>query len=140
MTTLVTRLIFKCWEVPGAKVPAPNERVLTVIMSPEVTNTRQLTLLTSIISPGFTTGLHQHEIDEFMYVAAGRGEFVEEGKAKPFEPDTVLFGEANKEHEVKNTGKETVKLICIYSPPLKPAGYFEKAVEATKEHLQKSAH
>jgi len=132
-------LIFKCWEIPGVKVPAPNERVLTVIMSPEVTNTKQLTLLTSIISPGYTTGTHKHDVDEFMYVATGRGEFIEEGQGKPFEPDSLLFGPANKEHEVKNTGKETLKLICFYSPPLKPVGFFENAVQSAKKHHQSGA-
>jgi mannose-6-phosphate isomerase-like protein (cupin superfamily) len=105
-------------------------------MSPEVTNTKQLTLLTSIISPGSTTGTHKHEVDEFMYVVTGRGEFAEDGRTESFEPDSILFGAANKEHEVKNTGKETMKVICIYSPPLKPAGYFEKAVELARGHSQ----
>jgi mannose-6-phosphate isomerase-like protein (cupin superfamily) len=105
-------------------------------MSPEVTSTKQLTLLTSIITPGSTTGLHKHESDEFMYVATGRGEFIEEGRSESFEPDSVLFGPVNKEHEVKNTGKETLKLICIYSPPLRPMGFFQQAVELAARHRQ----
>ena len=130
-------MIFRCWEIEGVKVPAPVERILTIIMSPEATNTRQLTLLTSVIPSGSSTGAHQHEVNEFMYVASGRGEFIEEGYSISFEPDCILFGPAHKEHEIKNIGKETVKLICIYSPPLKPTGYLEKATEFAKAYFNK---
>jgi mannose-6-phosphate isomerase-like protein (cupin superfamily) len=103
-------------------------------MSPEVTDTKQLTLLVSIISPGYTTGLHKHDVDEFMYVATGRGTFTEGGQNQAFETDSILFGKANIEHEVKNTGVETLKLICVYVPPLKPKGIVEQAVEVAKNY------
>ncbi|MGQ9631850.1 MAG: hypothetical protein ACUVXI_16300 [bacterium] len=45
-------------EVPGAKVPKPNERALKVLMSPEIGNSEDATILVSIISPGSTTGSH----------------------------------------------------------------------------------
>ena len=116
-------------------MPAPAERVITMIMSPEVTGTQELTLLTSIIPPGSSTGLHKHNGDEFMYVVTGRGEFVEKGRGQDFEPDCMLFGRANEEHQVRNTGKDMLKLVCVYSPPLKPAGLLAEAVDLAKKHL-----
>ena len=130
-------MILKCWEIPGTKASPPYERLLTVIMSPEVTDTKQLTLLTSIIPPGSTTGPHKHEVDEFMYVATGRGQFAEHGQGEIFEPDSFLFSRAGTEHEVKNTGKESLKLVCVYSPPLKPAGAFQDAVQLAREYAAK---
>jgi len=132
-------MILKCWEIPGAKVPPPNERLLTVILSPEVTDTKQLTLLTSIIPPGSTTGSHKHSCDEFMYVAAGWGELAEQRKTEAFQPDSVLFEPANSVHEVKNTGKESLKLVCIYSPPLKGTGPFEEAQELARQYCKRGS-
>ncbi|MEM3403699.1 MAG: cupin domain-containing protein [Nitrososphaeria archaeon] len=127
-------MIYRVWEIPGIKVPPPNERILKIVMSPEVTGTKQLTLLVSIISPGYTTGSHKHDVDEFMYVATGRGTFFEEGQSQNFEMDSILFGKANTEHEVRNTGVETLKLICAYAPPLKPKGFIEQATQAAKNY------
>jgi len=123
------------WKVPGVKVPAPNERVLKVLMSPEVTNTPSLTILVSIISPHSTTGLHTHEVDEFMYIVAGRGESTVAGEKSEVEPDVLLHAPAKVQHEIRNVSDETLKLFCVFSPPLKLQGFFERATE-----LAKSAH
>lgn len=130
------KYVFDGMEVPGAKVPAPNERVLKVLLSPEIGNTEKLTLLFSIISPGKTTGLHTHDVDEIMYVATGRGECIvgeEKGKLRE---DTVLFAPKLVKHEVKNTVDETLKLICFYVPPMKPTGYFAEAISIAKEYFK----
>ena len=120
------------WKVPGVKVPAPNERVLKILMSPEVTNTPRLTILVSIISPHSTTGLHTHEVDEFMYIVTGRGESTVAGEKSEVEPDVLLQVPAKVEHEIRSLSDETLKLFCVFSPPLKPQGFFERAIELAK--------
>jgi len=129
--------IYRVWETPGVTVPPPNERVLKVILSPEVTGTKDLTLLISIIKPYSTTGVHTHNQDEIMYVATGMGEMLESEKRTRVQPDMVLVASTGVSHEVKNTGDETLKLICFFSPPLKPGGAYEKAIEAAKAHQHK---
>lgn len=129
----VNIMILKVWAVPGIKVPPPNERTLKILMSPELGNTDKLTVLASIIPAGGTTGLHTHDVDEFMYVVSGRGVHVYESKEFPVEVDMLIHAPAGIRHEVKNTGDETIKLVCFFVPPLKPTGYLEKAVEAAKE-------
>ncbi|MFQ6077027.1 MAG: cupin domain-containing protein [Candidatus Bathyarchaeia archaeon] len=126
-------MIKKVWKVPGARVPPPNERTLKVLASPEVTKTENLTLLLSLISPGSTTGSHTHDVDEFMYMVSGRGEGTVEGEVFPLTPDVLLFAPAGAGHEIKNTGDETLKIFCVFTPPLKPTGYIAKAVEAAKK-------
>jgi len=120
------------WKVPGVKVPAPNERVLKVLMSPEVTNTPRLSILVSIISPQSTTGLHTHEVDEFMYVVAGKGESTIAGEKSEVEPDVLLHAPAKVQHEIRNLSDETLKLFCVFSPPFKPQGFLERATELAK--------
>jgi mannose-6-phosphate isomerase-like protein (cupin superfamily) len=130
------KYIFDSMEVPGAKVPAPNERVLKVLLSPELGSTDKFTLLFSIISPGNTTGLHTHDVDEIMYVVTGRGECIVGEEKGELKEDTVLFAPKLVKHEVKNVGDETLKLVCFYVPPMKPAGYFAEATNKAKEYFK----
>ncbi len=115
------RYIIKTWEVPGVKVPKPNERILKVLFSPFVGN-KQLTLLISLVDPNSTTGLHDHDVDEYMYVVSGHGIAInlEENIEVEVHPDMLVYAPAKTKHEMKNTSDETLKLVCIYVPPLKP--------------------
>lgn len=126
-------MIKEVWKVPGFRVPQPNERTLKVLASPEVTETGNVTLLVSLIPPGSTTGPHTHDVYEFMYMVSGRGEGTVEGDVFSLTPDVLLFAPAGAVHEVRNTGDETLKVFCVFTPPLKPTGYVARAVEAAKK-------
>jgi mannose-6-phosphate isomerase-like protein (cupin superfamily) len=128
-------MFVKGWQVPSVEVPPPNKRYLKVPMSPEVTGTHNATLLYSIISPGYTTGLHTHDGDEIQYIVSGRGEGTVGDKKSPVEPDMIIFSPRGVPHEIRNSGEETLKMLCIFAPPLKPSGYFEKAIEAAKKGM-----
>jgi len=131
-------LLIEVWKVPGVKVPLPNERVLRVLMSPEVTGTGNLTLLVSLISPHSSTGLHAHDVDEFMYIVTGRGESHCGGERSEVQSDVLFYAPSKVEHEVRNTGDETMKLFCVFNPPMKPRGFFEEATRLAKERLNPS--
>jgi quercetin dioxygenase-like cupin family protein len=121
--------VVRGWEVPGVKVPKPNERVLKVLVSPEVGNSDYTTILFSIISPFSTTGPHKHdESEECMYVVSGRGVYRVAGREISFEPDSILIAKKGEEHEIRNLSDETMKLVAIFAPPLKPSGYIEEAL------------
>ena len=128
--------IIEGMKVTGVKVPSPNERVLKILLSPELENTDKFTLLFSIVSPRNGTGVHTHDSDEVMYVAAGRGEGIVGEETAEIKPDSVIYAPKLVRHEVKNTGDEMLKLVCFYIPPLKPAGYFEEAINKAKEYLR----
>lgn len=125
-------------DVPGVKVPQPNERVLKVLMSPQVTDTRNLTLLVSSISPHSSTGRHTHDVDEFMYIVTGRGEGYCGEEKVDIQSDVLFYAPSKVEHEVRNTGDETLKLFCIFSPPMKPQGFFEEATKLANEKMNPS--
>jgi mannose-6-phosphate isomerase-like protein (cupin superfamily) len=128
--------IIEGMKVTGIKVPSPHERLLKILLSPELGNTDEFTVLFSIISPGNFTGLHTHNSDEVMYVATGRGEGVVGEEKAELKEDTVIFAPKLVKHDVTNTGEENLKLICFYIPPLKPAGYFEEATSKAKEYFK----
>lgn len=129
-------MIVETEDIPGVKVPKPNERVLKVVMSPEIGNYDRLTVLISIISPENTTGCHTHGSDEIMYVATGRGEGIVADETKKIGMSSMIYAAAGVKHEVKNTGEETLKLICFYAPPLKPAGYFQEATNKARKYFK----
>ncbi|MBS7609184.1 cupin domain-containing protein [Candidatus Bathyarchaeota archaeon] len=130
--------VVRGWEVQGVKVPMPFERVLKILVSPEVGNSEHTTILFSIISPGSTTGLHRHEeSEECMYVVSGRGCYKVAGKEISFEPDSILIAKKGEEHEIRNLSDETMKLVAIFAPPLKPSGYIEEALRKRLASLKK---
>jgi len=127
--------IFDTMKVTGVKVPFPNERVLKVLLSPEIGNTDGCTVLLSLISPGNGTGSHTHSSDEIMYIVSGRGMARVRNETSTIREGILLFAPRDVEHEVRNTGDETIKVFCVYVPPLKPAGYHAEAVTKAKEYF-----
>ncbi len=134
VTWRIVRVNIKAWKAEGVEVPPPNARVLRVLISPEATGHKHLTLLTSTLHPRSSTGKHTHDVDEFMYVVTGRGESTTGDESELIEPDTLVVAPANVTHEIRNTGDESLNLFCVFAPPLKPSGYIAKAVEAAKKH------
>ncbi len=121
-------------EVPGVEVPEPNNRILKTLMCPELENSDDHTILISIIKSGNATGIHTHEADEYMYVATGRGEAVtvkEDGEeiVEDVEPDSLIFAPQGETHSIRNTGPETLKLFCVYSPALDASGKFQESID-----------
>ena len=123
--------------VDGVKAPQPNERILKVVLSPQIGNISNCTVLISIISPGNGTGMHKHDVDEIMYVASGRGVGEVLDEVMELREDVIVFSPKDVEHQVKNTGNETLKLVCFFTPPLKPEGYFKEAISKAKQYFNK---
>jgi len=113
------------WTVPGVRASKPHGRGLKVCMSPEDGSTKDLTLLISIIDPKSMTHYHAHEESgELIYVVTGRGEAIIEGKIHHVEPDTAVYAPLGVRHQIKNLSDETMKLVCVFVPPL-PRQYIE---------------
>ena len=52
------------------------------------------------------------------------------------ETDSVIFAPKGVEHECRNTSEtETLKLFCVYIPPLKPSPLLEKLILKTKDFI-----
>lgn len=126
-------LIKKVWEVPSSKVDPPFERGLKVIFTPTEENPIDFTLLISTIYPrGGKTAVHEHKNSgELMYITSGHGEAVLGNERFAVEPDMVFYAPPGVKHMVLNTSDETMKIICVFIPPL-PKEYVEKMQEQAK--------
>ena len=130
------KFVYNGWEYPMVKADPPAERFLKIILSPEIGEYEKATVLFSHIPPGSTTGKHTHDSDEIMYVV-GRGVSSVGTQDYTLETDSVIFAPKGVEHECRNTSQtDTLKLFCVYIPPLKPSPLLGRLIEKTEEHVR----
>lgn len=129
------KLVFNGWEYPSIKADPPTARFLKMILSPEVGDYKDATVLFSHIPPGSATGKHTHTSDEIMHVT-GRGECSVGAECYKLETDSVILAPKGVEHECRNTSEtETMKLFCVYIPPLKPSPLLETLIQKTNSFI-----
>jgi mannose-6-phosphate isomerase-like protein (cupin superfamily) len=55
--------------------------------------------------------------DQWLYVAAGEGIATVGGKRHRLSPGALLLIERGERHEIRNTGRATLRTLNIYLPP-----------------------
>jgi len=68
------------------------------------------------IAPDGHTPKHAHDWEHEMFVHSGAGEVYGNGQWQPMNAGKVLFIPANEEHQMKNTGKELLVVVCLVPP------------------------
>jgi mannose-6-phosphate isomerase-like protein (cupin superfamily) len=77
-----------------------------------------LQLVLMALRPGEEIGEEVHEDrDQFFRVEAGEGELVIDGATRPVKADFAMIVPAGARHNVRNTGRESLKLYTVYGPP-----------------------
>jgi mannose-6-phosphate isomerase-like protein (cupin superfamily) len=74
----------------------------------------------SVFTPGTTTGMVAHEVEEVAYVLSGTGELRTDEGAVPFAADQALHIPAGLWHAVANTGAENVVMVFGFPHPAYP--------------------
>ncbi|HEX4146516.1 MAG TPA: cupin domain-containing protein [Pirellulales bacterium] len=73
-----------------------------------------------VLPPGATEGgpdnCHQGS-DQWLYVVAGTGRAIVDGRSSPLAPGTLLLIQRGEHHEIRNTGRQPLATINIYVPP-----------------------
>lgn len=73
-----------------------------------------------VLAPGESEGGadNRHRgADQWLYVVAGTGVAVVEGRSVPLKAGTLLVIERRERHEVRNTGRGLLKTLNFYYPP-----------------------
>jgi quercetin dioxygenase-like cupin family protein len=65
------------------------------------------------ISPGGNTAKHSHDWEHEMFVHSGEGEIYGNGRWNLVRPGNVLFIPSNEEHQIRNSGKESLVIVCL---------------------------
>jgi mannose-6-phosphate isomerase-like protein (cupin superfamily) len=97
----------------------------------------QLVLMT--IPPGGEIGEEVHEDrDQFFRVEGGQGDVLIDGKWTKVESDWAIIVPSGARHNVRNRGKEPLKLYTIYAPPEHRDGTVRRTkadAERSEEHF-----
>jgi mannose-6-phosphate isomerase-like protein (cupin superfamily) len=65
------------------------------------------------IGLGGQTPFHEHPWEHEMFVVSGRGVCVLEDREVPLEPQDAVFMPGGEKHCFRNTGDETLRVICL---------------------------
>jgi quercetin dioxygenase-like cupin family protein len=65
------------------------------------------------IAPGGHTPRHAHPWEHEMFVHAGAGEVLGNGQWRTMEAGNALLIPGNEEHQMKNTGREALVVVCL---------------------------
>jgi quercetin dioxygenase-like cupin family protein len=65
------------------------------------------------IAPGGHTPKHSHDWEHEMFIHAGEGEVYGNERWNPIASGTVVFMPGNEEHQLRNTGKELLVVVCV---------------------------
>lgn len=79
---------------------------------------KHLQLVLMSIEPNQDIGEEVHlDRDQFFRVEAGKGEVWIDGNKTKIESDFAVVVPAGARHNIKNTGKEPLKVYTLYGPP-----------------------
>jgi quercetin dioxygenase-like cupin family protein len=65
------------------------------------------------ISPGGHTPRHSHAWEHEMFVHQGAGEVYGHDRWNPVRPGNVVFIPGNEEHQIRNSSKELLVVVCL---------------------------
>lgn len=93
------------------------------------------------VEPGDDVGLETHDLDQVLVFVSGQGEFqIDQDRGKVAAGD-VLVVPAHAEHNVVNTGSESLKLYTVYAPPEHAPGTLHRTkAEAEEAEAKEHAH
>lgn len=95
----------------------------------------QMQLVLMKLKPGEAIGEEVHEThDQFFRIEKGRGEVWLAGKRRKIKSNAAIVVPAGVSHDIRNTGKKTLKLYTIYAPPEHADG----TVQVTKPDAKRS--
>ncbi|MCF7858045.1 MAG: cupin domain-containing protein [Candidatus Cloacimonetes bacterium] len=65
------------------------------------------------VEPGGFTPFHAHEWEHENFILEGSGVLVTKDDELPFKKGDVIYVDPFMEHNYKNTGKETLRFLCL---------------------------
>ncbi|MEM7755391.1 MAG: cupin domain-containing protein [Planctomycetota bacterium] len=65
------------------------------------------------VEPGGHTPQHSHDYEHEVYVVAGEGTVLLEGKRHPIRSGDVIFVPADEEHQFRVTGEQPLQFLCL---------------------------
>jgi quercetin dioxygenase-like cupin family protein len=110
-------------EKEGIPVELTGRRMIRLV-TPEIVGAAHLSVVVDYVHPhAAVLPCHSHEAEEAVYVLQGRGEYWIDGNRGVFAPGDVIWFAKGCKHMIRNSTGETMKILCIFSPPMSPDQY-----------------
>ena len=98
-------------------IPLPNGSWSRMVLTRETVSGLASSLGYSVFTPGTTTGMVAHEVEEVAFVLAGCGEIRTDADPAPFRAGQALHIPPGLWHAVVNTGHEDVVMVFGFPHP-----------------------
>lgn len=99
-------------------------REMRRLITSETVGAENLTVLVIHVQPGGEVlPCHSHKAEEAAYIVQGEGEFWIDGERGDFKAGDTVWFPYDCKHMIRNTGKDVLQAVCIYSPPMHPDRY-----------------
>lgn len=90
---------------------------------------KQMQLVLMSIPPGQEIGMEKHKkTSQFIRIEKGKGRAIINSLSHSLKDGSAILIPANQKHNIINTGKTTLKLYSIYSPPEHPKNKKQKFI------------
>lgn len=110
-------------DVPGDRADPPHARTLKHLLAPWTVGSDQLWLGLSIVDVGASSNPHEHPNEEAFYVVSGEGELAVGNARHPLTPGTAALIPGNVRHQLVNSGREPLKVLCCAAPPFERSAF-----------------
>lgn len=94
------------------------------LLGPENSGAKNLCFGLADFPGGTLAGFHTHEAEEeILYVISGTGAIITEEEEIRFEPGVAVLIPQGVPHRIRADGKETLRVVTVFSPPVVPGAY-----------------
>jgi quercetin dioxygenase-like cupin family protein len=128
--------IIRTTELPFAEFGEGIKRQVRIIVSPEITGEKRMSLVHVTIPPGAKSEGHIHDdFDEYI-LFQDAGAAILDGVKHDVPAQGVVHARSGVWHECVNTSPDrTLVLFCIFMPSLVPYGAYPELIRETKKYL-----
>jgi mannose-6-phosphate isomerase-like protein (cupin superfamily) len=100
---------------------------------------KNLQVVAMQLRPGEDIGEEVHPVDQCFFVVEGTAQTTVAGSAGTLESGGVLCVPGGTRHDVKNVGRDNLKLFTTYAPPQHPPGTVHRT-KADAERAEAARH
>ena len=101
-------------------IPAPFKRAITPLFMGDDDKIKETNFSVHFTewAPGCEIDSHCHDSAmEAMYCISGEGIAEVDNESHEFVPGSMIVAPPGVQHKIQNTGTETLRVFCIFSPP-----------------------
>ena len=103
-------------------------RDLRLAIDPKKAGKGNITVIVTEIPVGSELPVHTHaDGEEIMYFIAGQAETVCDDEVIAVCPGDIFDVHAGSVHTVRNIGNETVRMFCVFNPPIDTSNFYAQA-------------